>query len=120
MKKIRNLAGHKFEPSLWLKCQRCDRLVESTSSWLAWWLVAPRAMRDKRTKYIIRCPQHVTRRAMMTARAPGQRSKGFRIWREMAVEHYDDDEQPPEWLEIIFPNESEYELFTSQPLSTRW
>lgn len=117
---LRTIAGHKFKHDLWLKCQRCDRMVLSSSKWIKWWLVAPRKIRNKRNAGMILCPEHVTRSAMVFCGAKGARAKGFKLWLEEAKNHYDDDPQPDPDLPIVFPNEEEYKYFVNTPFNVRW
>lgn len=114
------IAGFSFKPKLWLKCQMCDRVVDANSKWIKWWLVGKRRERDVKQKFVIRCPQHVNRRAMQMAGAPGARAKGFKNWVELARDHYDDDPQPPPWVSVVFPNKEEYEYFVNTPTRVRW
>lgn len=118
---LRTIAGFKVDHELWLKCQWCERLVRTGSEWIKWWLVAERLpSRRRREKYMIRCPEHITREAMMTCGAPGARSKGFKLMMVELKEHYDDDPQPSGDVPIVFPNKEEFEYFKNTPFNIRW
>ena len=59
----------------------------------------------------MRCPEHVSRKALATGGVPGWDSRLAMRWLESCKDHLDDDPQPDPLINIVFPSRLEFELF---------
>lgn len=105
---------------LWVKCDKhdCERVCRTNSDWYRWWLVRPRRMSNLRRKTIVRCPEHVTLKALIWAGVEGAQSKRARWWLDEVKNHLDDDPQPGPLVNIVFPTREEYEIMRN--VNLKW